>query len=226
MRPTRRLSPRFGPQFAAGPSLPSCESPRGSVAVGSASHTRSYPYLWTHPGRVRCAGSPERIAAEAPAPVAVVLAAGRLAGTVLPCRGPPGGSVCRPWSGGPGPPGAGLVEATWATYWGGARRSGLSRTARCHSSWTVLRMPRSGPSSPYRGSPGSPLPRGPPDVSRARPVGATRDASGVLDRRSVPPSDGPTPVAVVHTVGRSSGPVTMRADRRELRVRSAAGRLG
>jgi hypothetical protein len=45
-------------------------------------------------------------------------AAGRLAGTVLPCRGPPGGSVCRPWSGGPEPAGAGIVEAAGTTYWG------------------------------------------------------------------------------------------------------------
>ena len=69
--------------------------------MGSASQPRTYPYLWTHPGHVRCAGSPERIAAEAPAPVAVERAAGRLAGPVLPCRGPPGGSVCRPWPAGP-----------------------------------------------------------------------------------------------------------------------------
>ena len=63
--------------------------------MGSARLTRPYPYLWARPGRVRCAGSPERIAAEAPTPVAVEHAAGALPGQgcrVADLRGP----VCRP----------------------------------------------------------------------------------------------------------------------------------
>jgi hypothetical protein len=82
----------------------------------------------------------------------------RAAGPVLPCRGPPGGSVRRlgTGTGGPDSPGAGLMGPVWDTFCVLDRRSDLPRTARCQTSRTVLRT--AGPVLPYRGSPWSPSP--------------------------------------------------------------------
>jgi hypothetical protein len=94
-RPTRRLTSlvRAAGRCRAGAAVTWIAE--DSVVMGSARLTRPYPYLWARPGRVRCAGSPERISAEAPTPVAVEHAAGALPGQgcrVADLRGP----VCRP----------------------------------------------------------------------------------------------------------------------------------